>query len=457
MKMLTMATLKDGFKVMITRKIDVKDINAILLNVNKRIEKAYSLQGSLYYNYSLMTIRYNNIAQLLKNKYSSIITKKRQIEALQHLIYGHIWDMYYSALSAINKYDQAVERLAELRAQKETIDDDIATARANKESYYNDYTAAQTRYNEIETDYNARIAQKEIEIGTTQINLNNKRAALENAEAVDACFTGDVADLVFDRIALASKDYTVHSWTTERQCTFEDDSWDFVANQQGHSTWVEIPGLGPFISKTANFDWKMTLTEDGYCIYARIVTGSGLGGTITLAAGGIGYTYSTEAAASTALQNLWTNTINTIKDYWNTQRPDVATLEAEVAALENQLATQQAELSQLQTDKTNALNAQQAVIDAAYDNYVYWRDRQAQLESLKRSINTYIENTEELVDTYHDEAETKSRAYNDAVNDLETETERAEYPHLPDPWDDIHTEPEEDDDEQNDAGNDDDE
>lgn len=457
---------------MITNNKTKQAINAVLLHLFRKEEYCKNLQGNMFYNMEIMRVGYGDKASQLQSQYEKVLWIKNRIEALNHLLYGKIWDLYYAFFAAVDRYNNDKDYLDQLREQKQTIDTDIETARRNKNSYYSDYEAAQRRYTEIETDYNARIARKEIEIQTTQININNKRAALENAQAIDTCFSGDILDLIFDRIALAAKNYTVHSWTTERQCTFEDDSWNFVANQQGHPTWVEIPGLGSFISKTADFDWKIEEDDGWYYVSARIVTGSGLGGTIRIADGSVAWRFTTETDASTALQNLWTNTINTIIGYWSSQRPDVATLEAEVTALESQLATQQAELTQLQTDKTNALNAQQAVIDTAYSNYTYWRDEQSRLEHLKDDIDTIITTYEGVVEHDIDRIQSAADAYNDQLDSMDDEkVEEEGYPELPEPYNRDGHEPgpdvpvpdprpeeedEEDEDDQNDAGNDDD-
>lgn len=404
---------------MIAKNTSKQAINAVLLHLFRKEEYCKNLQGNMFYNMEVIRTGYGSKASQLQTQYEKVLFIKNRIEALNHLLYGKIWDLYYDFFAAVNRYNNDKTYLDQLKAQRETIDSDIDTARSNKNTAYSNYEDAEAEYRRIRDDYDQQIAAKQSQISTQETVVEQKRVAYENAEH------------------LASLAYS----TQQELFTLENATWPSSMPSNPYNVGTVVlsqelvdAGWASYASSThwiyaGSYQYKVKRTGNGTSLSPYI------------------YNYILEIPGGTelslAINTSWYKTplLNDITSWYAELQsfkedyldPDNAREEYEYAQA---LLTQyQNEKAALESAKTSALAAQQAVIDSYWSSYTYWRDEQARLEKLKTDINDLITVYEGVVDEDLTKVQDAADAYNDQLDSMDDKKVQEEgYPELPEPY-----------------------
>lgn len=491
---------------MITNNKTKQAINAVLLHLFRKEEYCKNLQGNMFYNMEVMRVGYGDKASQLQSQYEKVLFIKNRIEALNHLLYGKIWDLYYAFFAAVDRYNNDKAYLDQLREQKQTIDTDIETARRNKNTAYSNYEDAEAEYRRISNDYDQRISTardqkfaKEVQLAEKRAHLAEKQSELADLERLIEDFSLVSLELLVSRIKFSNS--SVYPNTGQTSQPGGGNTWDTPNTSAPKGVYIDYDDVIRYI-KDAQGSTGNSFTLGGYTFTQlgsyyftgieyynmyRNNTGTYDGGarfassmgteTVLSNTGNLSSSDAVSDAIANAIKTAIQGMMTDISDYRNEistagVEADIAATEAEIAQLESDISNLDTQIDNLRNEKTAALDAQQTVIDSYWSSYTYWRDEQARLERLKEEIDSLITTYEGVVERDIDRIQSTADAYNDQLDSMDDKkVEEEGYPELPDPYNRDGHEPgpdvpvpdprpeeeeEEDEDDQNDAGNDDD-
>lgn len=453
---------------MIAKNSSKQAINAVLLHLFRREEYCKNLQGNMFYNMEIIRTGYGSKAEQLKTQFEKVLWIKNRIEALNHLLYGKIWDLYYDFFAAVNRYNNDKAYLDQLKAQRETIDNDIDTARRNKETAYSNYEAAEAEYTRIQNDYDQRIAnailekgRKESELSDARAHLAEKQTELANLQQLKDDFLTVSMELLGDRLKFSqSKVYP----KTGSSYPDEGNTWavancnnpyveitkqsviNYILDAQGETDHFTLGGYT--FSNIAN---RYYLGVEYYNMFRVIVSTydggarfEGRGGTkqaILSSTGNKSSSSDVQSALASAVADAIAAIRSAVASYANgidtsAIEADIAATEAQITQLENEIDyLENTTIPNLRSEKAAALEAQQAVIDSYWSSYTYWRDEQARLEKLKDDIKNLITVYEGVVDEDLTKVQDAADAYNSQLNAMDDKKVIEEgYPELPEPY-----------------------
>lgn len=412
---------------MIAKALTQKDINAVLLKLYRKEKNCELIQGNVFYNLSLIDANYGKLSSALLDRYSQVTKYQNRIAALNALLYNKIYNLYEKAMSDINTYNSDVEAEAYWSNEYNNASANEAAARRNKETAYSNYEDAQRRYNEIEADYNQRIANKQYQIMMQEAEVQRLTTIRDNVQQLREDGEDTAFDLVWLRTVItvtgepSSTPYT-YSRAIDVSQLLRDSGWYY--------TWLPFAGRYYVTARKSDGVYRWTTDAGGVQIQVAINSTAGWYDTVIK---------DELRAAQTDLEN------------WLATNADVETAQANLDAAQATLDTYNAELSQLQTDKTNALAAQQTVINNYYNDYTYYKQQEEYYKNNKLIFKMKRDAARTRKEKSYDAAEASSEAYNDAKDEYEG-ADKDLLPELPEPWGDMHSPDDEEEDPQDGEG-----
>lgn len=431
---------------MITKQLSKKDLNTILLNIYRKEKNCELIQGNVFYNLTLIKDNYAKLSDRLYNDYITIEKYKDRITALQHLIYGKIYDLYDDAMAAINDYNDAVSQRDYLVERKSTLNGLIhqqEQRRDNELAAYNTLvnTTIPNKQTEI-ANKQAAVTAKQQQLDTTQAELDRLDNFIEFWETYYNRLKGyrdNVSGSNFNH--LNDSDWYYLTYTASQYIANLNMPHSIVEYFDTNNIWPSFPACVP--SSNGHYTAKEMYTQNPARIYYKIQEA----GVVTFYSLKMGDTqlvfnqYESNATqAGNKLCEYFYSILDPMLSALQTNKPSDASLRAlrdqyaaELATLQSELATLQSELATLEADRDHHWNE--------------YQDALKQIQNLQAElsvINIAIDRANENVSRKEEIARQKSTRYNDAVAELPPEKQE-EYTPLPAPWGDYVT-PEDDDD-----------
>ena len=137
---------------MVTKHINPKDINTVLLNIYRQLNKAKEYNGNFFFNMATMDDSIQSMNTALKSMWQALVAYENQKNALSHLLYSKIYDLYDEAVAAINKWNEDLVKGPELLEQYNTKYAEWLAADAEAKALYATWQAMVEAYNTWYTD-----------------------------------------------------------------------------------------------------------------------------------------------------------------------------------------------------------------------------------------------------------------------------------------------------------------
>ena len=463
---------------MIAKALTQKDINTVLLKLYRKEKNCELIQGNVFYNLSLIDANYGKLSSALLDRYSQVEKYKNRIAALNALLYNKIYNLYEKAMRDINTYNSDVEAEAYWGNEYNNANANEAAAKRNKETAYRNYEDAQTEYTRIRDDYDRRITdailekgRKETELSDARAHLSEKQAELADLQQLKVDFLTVSMQLLTDKIRFS--DPSIYPRTGQTTQQGGGDTWDipaisnpiveitkqsvinYILDAQhetsrftlGGYTFVSIYGRYYLGVEYYNMYRSRPSTYDGG---ARFEGSSGTTQTILSSTGNKTSIDTVKSAIGEAVESAIGAIRSAVGVYAN--EIDTSTIEADIAATEALITQLEDEIDylnnttipNLRNEKTAALEAQQAVIDGYYNQYVEYKQQEEYYKNNKLIFKMKRDAARKRKEKSYEAAEASSEAYNDAKDEYEGEDKEL-LPELPEPWGDMHSPDDEED------------
>lgn len=457
---------------MIAKALTQKDINTVLLKLYRKEKNCELIQGNVFYNLSLIDANYGKLSSALLDRYSQVEKYKNRIAALNALLYNKIYNLYEKAMSDINTYNSDVEAEAYWSNEYNTADARQAEARRNKETAYSNYGAAEAEYTRIRNDYDQRITdailekgRKESELSDARAHLAEKQTELANLQQLKDDFLTVSMELLGDRLKFSQSNVYPNTGQSSQQGG--GNTWavancnnpyveitkqsviNYILDAQGETDHFTLGGY-----TFSNISNRYYLGVEYYNMF-RTVPGTydggvhfeGRGGstqTILSSTGNKSSSSDVQSALASAVADAIAAIRSAVASYANgidtsTIEADIAATEAQITQLENEIDyLENTTIPNLRSEKTAALEAQQAVIDNYYNQYTEYKQQEEYYKNNKLIFKMKRDAARTRKEKSYEAAEISSENYNDAKDSYEG-ADKDLLPELPEPWGDMHS------------------
>jgi predicted nucleic acid-binding Zn-ribbon protein len=138
---------------MITKNLNHKDINTVLLNTYRKLNEAKEYNSNFFFNMATIDGSLQSMTTALKSMWQSLVAYENQKNALSHLLYSKIQDLYDKAVAAINRWNEDLDKgpilLEQYNAKVAEWQKAVAEASALYAELETMTTAYNTWYNDI--------------------------------------------------------------------------------------------------------------------------------------------------------------------------------------------------------------------------------------------------------------------------------------------------------------------